>query len=194
MSVEQTTQLIQLILNSVLMSVACALVLGGLTARHSTFSAHLQSLNRLGSDAASHHAPYSSADLLRGRAYNRTQLRRFQSRYQLSRYSVMAAYYALFFSVLSCFSLALRGLLQWNSLITVAMGLFVLGITVLLLAIGFTLIDLHLGDFSMGEEVKRLLQAEDDSALSPIHSRSRMGRNSQNPSLGRTGRQKMRAG
>lgn len=196
MSVEQTTQLIQLILNSVLMSVACALVLGGLTSRHSTLSNQLQVFTRSEDDSDAHRRSAEFAEALPRRTYSRTQLRRFQSRYQLSRYSVLAAYYALLFSVFSCFALALRGLLQWNGLITLALSLFVLGVTILLLAIGLTLVDLHLGDFWVGEEIKRLfnLSMSNGSPMPSLRSRSQSARRDHKPALSRTVRPKMRAG
>lgn len=193
MSVEQTTQLIQLILNSVLMSVACALVLGGLTTRHSTLSSQFHALSRQGDDLDSHIPPSPPNDFLRNRTYNRAQLRRFQSRYQLSRYSVLASYYALLFSILSCFSLALRGLLQWNALITLAMVLFVLGVTILLLAIGLTITDLHLDDFPIGDTIKQTVKSRDADTLHSFRYNSQPNRSSQSR-LSRTARQKMRAG
>ena len=46
MSVEQTTQLIQLILNSMLMIVACALLLSRITTRQAALEESLQAANR----------------------------------------------------------------------------------------------------------------------------------------------------
>ncbi|PZV12354.1 MAG: hypothetical protein DCF22_12585 [Leptolyngbya sp.] len=139
MSVEQTTQLIQLILNSVLMSVACALVLSGLTVRHAAISDRIEDTqqdNRLKTDL----------DIARHHSMARRQLRRLQQRHSISRYSVLTAYYALLFSGLSCFALALRGILDWNWLISVALGIFVFGIAALLVAVGLTLLEIHLSD------------------------------------------------
>ncbi|MEX0269859.1 DUF2721 domain-containing protein [Leptolyngbyaceae cyanobacterium UHCC 1019] len=139
MSVEQTTQLIQLILNSVLMSVACAVVLCGLTERHAAIGDRLEDIqpeDRLN----------TTLDIIRNHPIRRRQLRRLQQRYSISRYSVLTAYYALLFSGLSCFALALRGILDWNWLISVALGVFVFGIAALLVAIGLTLIEIHLSD------------------------------------------------
>jgi hypothetical protein len=141
MSVEQTTQLIQLILNSILMSVACALVLSGLTVRHAAIGDRLGELSRLDT------TPDRERDFVRSQPIlARKQLRRWQTRHLLSRYSVLVAYYALFFSGLSCFTLALRGILDWNWLISVALAVFVFGIAALLVAVGLTLMEIHLSD------------------------------------------------
>lgn len=139
MSVEQTTQLIQLILNSVLMSVACALVLSGLTVRYAAIGDRLE-------ENHPDNQPNTHLDLARNHSMTRRQLRRLQQRYSLSRHSILTAYYALLFSGLSCFALALRGILDWNWLISVALGVFVLGIASLLVAVGLTLLEMHLSD------------------------------------------------
>lgn len=139
MSVEQTTQLIQLILNSVLMSVACALVLSGLTVRHATIGDRLE-------ESRQDEPLNANLDLTRDHPMPRRQLRRLQQRYSISRYSVLTAYYALLFSTLSCFALAVRGILDWNWLISIALGIFVLGTAALLVAVGLTLIEIHLSD------------------------------------------------
>lgn len=139
MSVEQTTQLIQLILNSVLLSIVCALVLGGLTVRHDAIGDRLE-------EGRQDERLKTDLDLTRNPALIRRQLRHLQQRHSISRYSVLTAYYALFFSTLSCFALALRGILDWNWLISVALGIFVFGIAALLVAVGLTLIEIHLSD------------------------------------------------
>ena len=139
MSVEQTTQLIQLILNSVLMSVACALMLSSLTVRHDAIGDRLE-------EGRQDDRLKKELDLTRNPALTRRQLQRLQQRYSISRYSVLTAYYALFFSALSCFTLALRGILDWNWLISIALGIFVFGIATLLVAVGLTLIEIHLSD------------------------------------------------
>jgi len=139
MSVEQTTQLIQLILNSVLMSVACALVLSGLTVRYAMIGDRLE-------DSRQDERLNTNFDLTRHHAMTKRQLRRLQQRYSISRYSVLTAYYALLFSTLSCFALAVRGILDWNWLISIALGIFVFGIAALLVAVGLTLIEIHLSD------------------------------------------------
>jgi hypothetical protein len=181
MSVEQTTQLIQLILNSVLMSVACALVLGGLTARHAAIGQQLQAGNR--EDAGSEGSGMTmtgATQLPRGR-FSRKQLHRLRYRYQIARYSVLSAYYALLFSGLSCFALVVRGLLDWNVLIPVSLGFFVGGVATLLVAVSLTLIDWHLSDRALLDEVQKLLTFGQDTAFIPVRSRYRTGGNESDP-------------
>ncbi len=139
MSVEQTTQLIQLILNSVLMSVACALMLSSVTARHAAIGDRLE-------ESRQDERLNTNLDRTRHSPLSRRQLRRLQQRYSISRYSVLTAYYALLFSTLSCFALAVRGILDWNWLISVALGIFVFGTAALLVSVGLMLIEIHLSD------------------------------------------------
>jgi hypothetical protein len=151
MSVEQTTQLIQLILNSVLMSVACALVISGLTVRHAKICDRLEELSGQDDLLSTDRDSLRSQPILA-----RKQLRHWQNRHILSRYSVLTAYYALFFSTASCFALALRSILLWNWLISVALGIFVFGISALLVAVGLTLLEIHLSDRPLLDEASRL--------------------------------------
>lgn len=165
MSVEQTTQLIQLMLNSVLMGVVCALVLGGLTARHSALSEEIQVLNQAGTQDV-------NLDGVRSQVLQQRQQRRyFHTRYQILGYSVLTAYYALLFSILSGFLLALRGLLGWDWLIPAALVLFAIGISTLLVAVGLTLIEWHLSNHPLLDEVGSLLSG----GRTGRYSRSRLG-------------------
>ncbi len=151
MSVEQTTQLIQLILNSVLMGVVCALVLGGLTARHQALSEDIQALHQADTQD-------TQGDGLRSQVWQQRQQRRyFHTRYRIIGYSVLTAYYALFFSILSSLLLASRGLLGWDWLIPIALILFALGISTLLVAVSLTLIEWHLSNRPLLDEASNLL-------------------------------------
>lgn len=151
MSVEQTTQLIQLMLNSVLMGVVCALVLGGLTTRHGALSEEIQALYQADNQEA-------NLDGIRSQALPQRQQRRYlHTRYRIMGYSVLTAYYALLFSILSGFLLALRGLLGWDWLIPVALVLFAIGISTLLVSVGLTLIEWHLSNRPLLDEAGNLL-------------------------------------
>jgi hypothetical protein len=174
MSVEQTTQLLQLILNSVLMSVVCAVLVGGLTIRHGNIRQQLQGFHAADLSAGGESWHGTAITELPSSRLNhlRLQIKRLRYRYQVSRYSVLSAYYALFFSLLSCFVLVLRGLVEWNGLIPVALGLFVIGIATLLVAIGLTLMDWHLSDRALLEEVQKLLGVGSTAYASRSGSRS----------------------
>ncbi len=173
MSVEQTTQLIQLILNSVLLSVACALIISGLTLRHNTVRQHVQNNQQ-------------PPELL-GRLSQIRLMRHLHYRYRLSRYSVLSGYYALLFAILSCFTLVLRGMIEWNGLIPLALGCFVLGVATLLVAVGLMLIDWHLSDRALIDEARQLL----GFGLGLPHSQRRSRRRTKIPML-KSDRQKMR--
>jgi Protein of unknown function (DUF2721) len=104
----------------------------------------------------------------------RKQLRRHQSRHKINHLGVLATYYALLFTVLSCFALALRGLVDWNGLIFVALLLFVFGVGALLIAIVVTLADIHLNDRPMRDEMGKLFNGfTNRTSLSEVHSRQR---------------------
>lgn len=151
MSVEQTTQLIQLILNSVLMGVVCALVLGGLTVRHSALSEEIQALNQAGTQDV-------NWDGIRSQVLQQRQQRRYlHTRYRIMGYGVLMAYYALLFSILSGFLLALRGLVGWDWLIPVALVVFAIGISTLLVAVSLTLLEWHLSNRPLLDEAGNLL-------------------------------------
>ncbi len=204
MSVEQTTQLIQLILNSVLMSVACALLLGGLTAHHAAIAHQLQLLTQRGLDGTdSRWRSESALDLSGNPSGNpsgnlRRQLQLAQYRYRLSRYSVLSAYYALLFAIISCFALTIRGMLDWNWLIPFALALFVLGVSTLLVAVGLTLIDFHLSGNPLLDEARRLLSLGRDNSLVRFQRRSRRSsgkeRGQRKASFIRSLKQRMRVG
>lgn len=174
MSVEQTTQLLQLILNSVLMSLACAVLVGGLTVRHGNIRQQLLEFHAFeGTAGLEGWLGKNITELSTARLNHlRLQIKRLRYRYQISRYSVLSAYYALLFSLLSCFVLVLRGMVEWNGLIPAALGLFVLGIATLLVAIGLTLMDWHFSDRALLEEIQKLLGAGNTTYATRSPSRS----------------------
>lgn len=172
MSVEQSTQLIQLILNSILISVACALVLGGLTARQAALEERLQLLAR---------QYYDYADQLEGSSgfrgdrlsYVKKALRQLQYRCQISHYSVLAVHYALLFSIVSVLILAFRTAITLDWLIPVALACFILGVAITLLGVGLTLIDLHLSDRPLLEDMRGILNLGISDDSYPATARSR---------------------
>ncbi|MCL6436026.1 MAG: DUF2721 domain-containing protein [Leptolyngbyaceae cyanobacterium HOT.MB2.61] len=171
MSVEQTTQLIQLILNSVLLTVACALALGRLGIRQATVEEHLK--------AASRH--YSDLLELRGEMEGngkvlplqsrlnqaKKALRQLQQRYQVLHQSLLATHYAFLFAVISTFMMALRALVNADWLITLAIGLFVVSVSVLLLGVGWTLVEIHHSKLPLWQEVEGMLSLDRPVRLNP---------------------------
>lgn len=159
MSVEQTTQLIQLILNSVLMMVGCALLLSRISLRQADLEERLQAANRQCSDLFSsekrsdRHGIDRSTRVLQAKKH----LRQLQYRYKVLRYGALAESYALLCAIASTLALSLRTLINLEWLVPLSLGLFVLGVTLLLLGGGLTLIDLHTADRSLWEEITSLL-------------------------------------
>lgn len=165
MSVEQTTQLIQLLLNSVVMGVVCALVVGAVTARHHVLSEEIQALSQASTQEVN---PVGiRAQVLQ----QRRQQRFLHTRYRIVGYSVLTAYYALLFSMLSGFLLALRGLFGADWLIPIALVLFAIGISTLLVTVGLTLIEWHLSHRLLLDEAGNLLSG----GRTERYSRSRPG-------------------
>lgn len=153
MSVEQTDQLIRLILNSLLLVVACVIVLSGSLMRHSAVVNQLRSAQR------------EYFELLEGAGAFRTdrlmqlkfQVRQLRQRYWLAHVSTLAAHYALLFCIASALVVAFRTLIHSNWLIQAALVLFVVGMGILLMSIGFMLLDFYSSKRSLWDEMNWLL-------------------------------------
>ena len=123
MSIEQTAQLIQLVLNSMLMLVGCALVSNRLGMRHSILVDRLQSLMAQYTDLLEAEAalppglPFTSDPHL---ILAKKQLRQLQSRYTLTYSSLLAVHAALLLAIGNVFLLSLRSLLDLDWLIPLA--------------------------------------------------------------------------
>lgn len=159
MNVEQTTQLIQLILNSLLMTVACSIVLGRAWVRYTDLEKRLYSLRSL-------YVERSGPTWVEQHLQVRKQVRHWLHRSLLSYASLLTAYYALLLAVASTFTLALRGLINFPWLIPASIVLFLLALGGLLLAIGLTLLDLHLSRRPLRQEV--LTMVSGGSSLSSL--------------------------
>ncbi|MCY7321099.1 MAG: DUF2721 domain-containing protein [Phormidesmis sp. CAN_BIN36] len=153
MSVEQTTQLIQLILNSVLMIVACAFILAGLLLRRSALEQRLQTTS-LEYYQVLHLAYKSQGDRL---LLLKKQLRHLQQQVRLAQKGTIAIHYAFMVFVASTFTLSLRTVLDAAWLITTALALFVVGIAILLLSVTLLLLDLHQSDRPFWQEIKGMM-------------------------------------
>jgi hypothetical protein len=117
MSIAQTTQLLQLVLNSVLMMVIALAWWGVVVFRLGAISARLQRLDR---------RPYA-----------------LRVRYRLNRQSALIMHYVLLMLMASLCCLALRALIHANSLITVALVLFVLGTIGILVSVTLALMEFY---------------------------------------------------
>ncbi|MBE9180697.1 DUF2721 domain-containing protein [Oculatella sp. LEGE 06141] len=139
MSVEQTSQLIQLILNSVLMVTACVMALGSLVMRHAAINDRLKTTHREYSELCSDRDIFRSDRLLQ----LKSQLRQLRQRYRMAYRSVLALHYALLLFVASTFITTLRATLHQDWLIPGGLILFTAGIGLLLVGLGFALMDVH---------------------------------------------------
>lgn len=138
MTIEQTTQLIQLILNSALM-MAIALAWWGIVwLRYTAIAAQLQEQQRRIIQLLD--TGYRTLDQL---AILKQQRFELQTRYRLTRHSAWLMHYVLLALMGSVFCLALRTLVRVNGLIPTALILFVLGIGGLLLSVGIALMEFY---------------------------------------------------
>jgi Protein of unknown function (DUF2721) len=153
MTVEQTSQLIQLILNSVLMVTACVIVLGVLLLRHTAVNNRLQQMNQEYFQLLSNAVTLRGARLLQIKA----QLQHLRQRYRTSHHSLLSVYYALILLVISTFLVALRTMVDWQGLITISLVFFTLGVGVLLLSVGWALLDFRRSQRSLWQEVNWVL-------------------------------------
>ena len=155
MSVEQTPQLIQLILNSVLLTVACALSLGRLGMGQSAIEERLQLATRRYTELLDAGEPNTPSQKLLQSKKSRHHLQRHR---RLTHSSLLATNYALLFSIISLLVMSLRALVQGDWLIVLALGLFVVSAGLLLVGIGLTLLDLHASRLPLWDEVKDMMQ------------------------------------
>lgn len=150
MSVEQTSQLLQLILNSVLMVAVCGVVLMGLLAHQGTLYQRLQWLNRECREQL-----MGTAFLERDRFQQmKRQQKLLRERYRQAQNSIFLAYAALVALLFSTFLLACRTFLQINSLIPGSLLFFVVGNIALLVSAGLALLEIQRSRHSVLSELR----------------------------------------
>lgn len=161
MGVEQTSQLIQLILNSVVMVLASVVVLGGLLIRYTAMVARCRALNRDYLEAmADYEGPEATPDRLRQRLLPlKAQLYRVRLHCRVAQNSILTLYLGLFCYVASTLCLSLRTVFNINSLINLSLWIFVLGVVVNLCGIALALIDFYIARSSLHDEISWLFQA-----------------------------------
>ncbi len=157
MSIEQTNQLILLILNSVLTTLLSAALLGGAWLRQNMLAQQLGQVRRHyqemthSSATAAAVAPLAELDKDQRRAHLkrvRDQRQRLSNQYFWSHIGTLILHMALLVFSVSLFALALRSLLSFDGLISTALVLFTLGTAGLLAGSGCILIDLVQGNSS----------------------------------------------
>lgn len=170
MSIEQTNQLILLILNSVLMTLLSSLLLGGAWLRQNALlrqlnqtRAHYRKITRspaiaLATEQALHPSANIQATELK---YVRDRRAHINEQYQWSRIGTLVLHATLLIFSVSLFALALRALLAFDSLISTALFLFTVGAASLLIGIGCILVDFAKGntdDDSLGQALSKTLR------------------------------------
>ena len=154
MSINDTTQLIQLILNSVLMLLACAFVLGGLLLRRSVIENRLQITNIEYFQILDRITPSNRLLMLQ------KQIRYLQQRVKSANNGVLVMYYALLLFVSSIFALSVRTVFSAEWLVSASMALFVAGTAVLLFGVAIVLVDLHQSDRPFWQEMREIIASD----------------------------------
>ena len=160
MGIEQTNQLILLILNSVLMALLAAVLLGGTWLRQNTL------FNRLSQVRSHYHRLTNPTDSFQPpevHALKKTREYKKQLTYQYhwSRIGLLALHIAVMFFGVSVLVLTLRSHIAFDSLISSALCLFMLGVACLLIGTGCLLIDLAYGNScgdSLGHTFAQVIQ------------------------------------
>jgi len=179
MSIEQTSQLILLILNSVLMTLLSAFLLGGAWLRQNTLlrqirqaRSHYRYLTRQEKSASASTtasaAPSAIALALPRKIVSAHQLKqvreqrqRLNYQYQWSRVGLLTLHVAVLIFSASLFVLALRSLLAFDGLIPAALLLFTIGTAGLLAGTGCVLVDFAQGNSnsdSLGRSLAQIVQ------------------------------------
>ncbi|MEM9089956.1 MAG: hypothetical protein AAGC93_14555 [Cyanobacteria bacterium P01_F01_bin.53] len=186
MSIEQTNQLILLILNSVLMSLLSAMLLGGAWLRQNSLSqqlhqvqrryrqmTHQTALNFAIASVTGSDSPEQTPDRTAGvpqtihQAVNQAQAKadlkkvrdrrqQLSTQYRWSHIGMLTLHSVLMIFGVSLFTLALRSLLAIDLLISAALFLFALGAGGLLAGTGCILMDLAQGN-SGGDSIGQAL-------------------------------------
>lgn len=137
MSIAQTSQLLQLVLNSAVMMVIALMWWGVAVFRLNLVSNDMQRLRR----------QYRRTRAEDGHTHLLLRLRQHRHdlmvRHRLSRHSVLIMHYVLLSLMGSLFLLALRALVNTNLLITAALFLFVLGAAGILLSVALALMEFY---------------------------------------------------
>lgn len=170
MSLEQTSQLIQLVLNSVLMVAACVMILAVLLVRHTATHRQLRSLNQEYSELM------GNSVLLRGDRLLQVkhQLRQLRQQYHDAYRTILVIHCALLTFVLSGLTVALRTIANADRLITAALVLFTVGLVLLLLGLALALADLHASKRSLWDEIRWALSLSNAGETPLLESKPEM--------------------
>ena len=147
MTVQQTSQLIQLILNSVLMANAAIVLLGILLLRQAMVHHRLRSLHHTHRDQHKHlvetKQDWLNTSLRKSLLQAGRQIKQLHHHYRSHTHSIVVVQAACITLITSTFFLTLRTIANANWLISLSLWLSVGGITLLLLGLGLALLELY---------------------------------------------------
>jgi hypothetical protein len=163
MNVDQTNQLIQLILNSLLLGLCC----GGMVIMTSVRW-------RMAGDRLQGRADQWGYDHgLAGSSYWTKlyrQRRRLRRQYRIERLSHVTAHYSLTWAILSALVVSMRSLLNWNGLIWISLVCFVISTGLLLASVLGVLAAIHgVGESALCGDRPPALLAEKTLPVSGLH-------------------------
>ncbi|MBD1911492.1 MULTISPECIES: DUF2721 domain-containing protein [unclassified Leptolyngbya] len=163
MTVEQTSQLIQLILNSTLMVAVCGLVLMGLLVRQGTLQQQLHWINR------EYREQLMGTAILQGDRFQqlKSQQQELRRHYRQIHASILIAYSALLLLLISSLMLALRSLWNQDWLIPASMVMFAVGNGVMVLSVGMALVEIRSASNSLLGELRDWVQWRDPEGIRP---------------------------
>ncbi|MEO1400518.1 MAG: hypothetical protein AAFV72_04605 [Cyanobacteria bacterium J06635_1] len=150
MSIEQTNQLILLILNSVLMVLLSTLLVGGVWLRQASLAQELDALKRACRDRK-----YPSVQDTQIKSLRR-QRHQAQRQYRLAYSGLLLLYGALVMFLINLLALALRTLVLADWLVPIALGFFIGGIAGLLAGAGLVLGDVYQSNLLQESPLKSL--------------------------------------
>lgn len=151
---DDTTQLIQLILNSVLMVLACTVVLGGLLLRRSVLE------NRVQLISIEYFQRLNQFEQPNRLLMLKKQVRYLQQRVKSANNGILVLSYALMLFVASTLTLAIRTVFSADWLVVLAMALFIAGSAIVLFSVAIVLLDLHRSERPFWHEVRDLLMPD----------------------------------
>jgi hypothetical protein len=136
-SIAQTSQLLQLILNSAVMMVIALVWWGVIVFRLNTVSNQMRRINKR------YRRIPPDDNQKRVRLRLRQHRHDLTVRYRLTRHSVLIMHYVLMAQMASLFLLSLRALVNSNFLITMALFMFVMGTAGILLSVALALMEFY---------------------------------------------------
>ncbi|MEM9164291.1 MAG: hypothetical protein AAGC54_14635 [Cyanobacteria bacterium P01_F01_bin.4] len=158
MSIEQTNQLILLILNSVLMVLLSTLLVGGAWLRQASLAQELDALKRACRDRKYPSLTSPSVQATQTKSLRR-QRHQAQRQYRLAYSGLLLLYGALVMFLINLLALALRTLVLADWLVPIALGLFIGGIAGLLAGAGLVLGDVYQSNLLRESPLKSLGKA-----------------------------------